>query len=130
MNVLKSIGAIVAGILVALILSIGTDYLVEKLRSTGTANPGDFSDSLLVVALIYRCIYGIAGAYVTALLAPAKPMLHVVILGSLGLLVSILGTILMWSEGSHWYPLMLVITALPTAWAGGKWRMMRMSPSK
>jgi hypothetical protein len=50
-------------------------------------------------------------------------MLHVTILGSLGLTASLVGAIATWNKvatyGPHWYPLALVVFALPTAWLGG-----------
>jgi hypothetical protein len=44
----------------------------------------------------------------------------VIIAGCIGLAVSILGVIVGWKEGNHWYPIALVITAFPTTWLGGK----------
>jgi hypothetical protein len=38
--------------------------------------------------------------------------------------VSIVGTVVTWNKGPafgpHWYPVALVVLALPTAWMGGK----------
>ena len=75
------------------------------------------------MATVYRTVYGILGAYLTARIARYRPMLHVTILGSLGLIASLAGAIATWDKvstyGPHWYPVALVVLALPTAWLGG-----------
>jgi hypothetical protein len=48
---------------------------------------------LLLLTLAYVGVYAIAGCYLTARLAPERPMLHAMILGLLGLALNILGTI-------------------------------------
>jgi len=77
---------------------------------------------MLVLALAYRSIYAVAGGYVTAMLAPNRPMRLAIILGIIGVVVSILGAIATWGKelSPHWYPIALIITALPCAWLGGK----------
>jgi hypothetical protein len=57
-------------------------------------------------------------------------MQHALALGVVGLLLSIVGAVVTWNGepafGPHWYPLALVVTALPSAWLGGKLRMMQL----
>ena len=47
--------------------------------------------------------------------------------GAIGLVLALVGAVATWSHpekfGAHWYPVALVIPALPTAWAGGKIRI-------
>ena len=124
-QLLRSSVAVIAGIIVGAALSIGTDILMHVLGylpSLGERAP----DDSLAVATIYRTIYGVLGAYITARLAPRRPMKHVMVLGTLGLIVSIAGAAATWNKGPafgpHWYPMALVVLALPTAWAGGRWR--------
>jgi hypothetical protein len=54
-------------------------------------------------------------------------MLHALILGVLGLAASTAGAVVTWNKGPvfgpHWYPVALVVLAIPTAWAGGKIRL-------
>jgi hypothetical protein len=82
------------------------------------------SDALFVLATAYRIVYGIAGGYVAARLAPDRPMTHALVLGVVGLAVSIAGAVATWNAGPafgpHWYPLALVVTAVPGCWLGGK----------
>lgn len=125
----RSILAVIAGIIVAAALSIGSDIVMHMLGyfpSLGERAP----DGSLAVATIYRTIYGVLGAYLTARLAPRRPMLHVMVLGTLGLIVSIAGAAATWNKGPafgpHWYPVALIVLALPTAWAGGRAREMQL----
>jgi hypothetical protein len=119
---------VLAGALAAIVLSIGTDV---AMNAAGIFPPlGEpMRDSLLLLATVYRTVYGVAGSYLTARLAPDRPMAHALTLGVLGLIASIAGTVAMWNKGPtvghEWYPLALVVLALPPAWAGGKLREMQ-----
>ncbi|HEY7652054.1 MAG TPA: hypothetical protein VIG07_04470 [Methylomirabilota bacterium] len=80
---LRSAGAVLAGFIAIVVLSLGT---------------------------------------VAARLAPRAPMRHALILGAIGLVPSLAGAITaitMVDLGPSWYPLALVLTALPCAWLGG-----------
>ena len=128
-RVLRSIGAVLAGMFVGIVLAIGTD---EVLHAVGVFPPWGqpVGDKPLLLATAYRIIYGIASCYIIARLAPDRPMQHALAGGVVGLIVSIVGTVVTWNAGPafgpHWYPLALVATALPTAWAGGKLRLMQL----
>ena len=122
MQFFKSIGAVFAGMLVIVFLSIGTDYALEKLGVFPQVEEGLFAPWMLVLAFVYRTLYGIVGGYVTATFAPTHPMRHAIILGIAGTIISILGLVKSWDMSSHWYPIALIITALPSTWLGGKWK--------
>lgn len=127
----RSIGAILAGFVFVFIVSLGTD---ELLHIAGVFPPWGASmigfDAALLLATAYRILFGIAGSYVTARLAPNRPMQHALVGGVAGFALSIAGAVATWNKGPasgpHWYPLSLVVTALPTAWAGGKLRLMQL----
>jgi len=89
-NLFKSIGAILAAIILGVGLSVATDTVLEK---SGIFPPpqGLFVTWMLVAAFLYRCVYGVAGSYLAAALAPNKPMLHAMIPGYLGLVASTIG---------------------------------------
>jgi hypothetical protein len=117
--ILKSVGAVVGGIVTGASLSVLTDVILEKTGFMET-DPFDANPTWLIVGVVvYRAIYNIFGAYVTARFAPANPMKHAMILGVLGLAVSIAGTIVMWRIPPHWYPIALDVIALPCTWIGG-----------
>jgi hypothetical protein len=123
----RSILAVFAGIVVGIVLSTATDL---GLHASGIAPAPSLKEPwpnhLLVLATLYRLIYGVLGSYVIARLAPNRPMGHSLVAGTLGLVVSGLGAAAAWSTtvGQHWYPVLLAMTALPTAWIGAKlWLM-------
>jgi len=124
-SILWSIVAVVAGFLVTAILSLGTDSV---LHATGVYPPWlqPMSDSLFILATAYRVVFTILGSYVTARLAPATPLRHALILGGIGFLAASLGAVATWNAepplGPKWYPIMLVVTAIPCCWLGGKIR--------
>jgi len=121
----RSILAVLAGIAVGIVLALGTDW---ALRVSGLApQNGRWPNQLLLLAAVYRGIYGVIASYVIAWLAPNRPMAHALLAGALGMLVSTLGAAAAWSTtiGQHWYPIALVLTAIPTAWIGAKLRMMQ-----
>jgi len=85
------------------------------------------SDALFLLATVYRTIYCIGGSYIAARLAPDKPMKHALMLGVVGLIVSTAGAVATWNRGPefgpHWYPVALIVTAIPCAWLGGRLRV-------
>ena len=127
----RSIGALLAGMVVGIILTLGTDIV---LHAIGVFPPWGQSmvgfDGPLLLATLYRTIYGVAGSYIIARLAPDRPMQHALVGGFVGLVVSIVGAAVTWNKGPafgpHWYPLALVVLAMPQAWAGGKLRVMQL----
>lgn len=120
MNILKSIGAIVAGIITIVVLSTLTDFILEKLGIFPPPEQGLFITWMLLLAFIYRSVYAVLGGYVTAALAPVNPMRHSIILGVIGTVVSIIGVFAGWDLSEHWYPIALVLTSLPCTWLGAK----------
>jgi hypothetical protein len=126
------VGAVVAGFICTALLSVGTDAFMHArgiFPPLGEAMP----DGLFVLAAAYRLAFTVLGGYMTAALAPRKPMVHVLILGAIGGLAATAGAVATWNAGPefgpHWYPVLLVVTALPCVWAGGMLRMRRQRPA-
>jgi hypothetical protein len=119
----RSTWALFASFLVAAVLSLGTDVV---LHATGVFPPWGtrMADALFVVALGYRLFYTGLSGYVTARLAPRAPMAHVLVGGAVGTALAILGAVATWDKGREfgpkWYPLLLVVTAIPSVWVGGR----------
>src|SRR5260221_4888228 len=120
MKTLKCIAAVLTGIIVIVLVSTGTDYVLEKFGAFTPIDQGQMEPWMLALAFFYRTIYGVAGGYITAAMAPSLAMRHSIILGIIGTMASILGAIVGWNLSAHWYPIALVITALPSTWLGGK----------
>jgi hypothetical protein len=124
----RSVGAVVAGFVCTALLSVGTDAFMHArgiFPPTGEA----MTDGLFLWAATYRLVFTVLGGYVTAALAPRQPMVHVFILGVIGTFLAISGAVATWNAGPQfgprWYPILLVVTALPCVWAGGVLQMRR-----
>lgn len=117
---LKSVTAIILGLVTVVVLSEGTDFV---LRSAGVFPPLEqqdaYTDQMFAVALAYRTLAGVIGGYVTAWLAPSRGLLHAAILGLIGLALSAAGAVAMWKLGHNWYAISLAVAALPSALIGG-----------
>lgn len=120
MKVLKSIGAVFAGLLVVVVLSTGTDFILESAGIFPPPGQGIFVTWMLILAFAYRLIYTVAGGYVTAAFSPASPMRHVIILAIIGTIAGVAGIFVGWDLSEHWYPIALAVTAFPVTWLGGK----------
>ncbi len=117
----RSIWAIVAGIIFIIVVTTMVDIALHLARVyPPLGQPMD--DSLAVVATTYRVVISIAGAYLTARLAPGQPMKHALILGVVGTLLGIAGIVATWNKGlgPNWYPIALAVLAIPQCWAGGR----------
>lgn len=119
-TIFKSIGAILAGFITVFVLSIVTDFLLETLGVFPPQVQGLFTTWMLMLALVYRCAYTVAGGYITASQAPDRPMRHAIILGIIGIIAATLGAAAGWNLSQHWYPIALIVTGLPCTWLGGK----------
>jgi surface polysaccharide O-acyltransferase-like enzyme len=127
-RILRSIGAVLAGLFAIIILSSATDM---ALHATGIFPPlgQPMADGLFLLATAYRIVYGVAGSYLAARLASDRPMQHALALGVVGLVISTAGAAATWNAGPtfgpKWYPLAVIAIALPCAWAGGRLRDMQ-----
>ena len=119
---LRRVGAVLAGFFAVVVLSVGTDAVMH---TAGIFPPIGLrmSDGLFVLATAYRVLYTVLGGYLTARLAPDLPMRQALVLGVVGTAAAIIGAAATWTTvpalGPRWYPLALVVTALPCCWLGG-----------
>jgi hypothetical protein len=123
MSILKSIGAVVAGFVVVFVLAVATDIvLVMAHVFPPVEHPEQYGEGMYAAIVFYTALYSVAGAWLTAKLAPSSPMTHALVLGVLGTLSSALGAWANWGKaaGHEWYPIALIVIALPTCWLGGK----------
>jgi len=117
----RSIGAVAAGFVAVAVASTIVDVILHEV---GVYPPWNepIGDALAALATAYRVVITIAGGYLTARLAPSRPLAHAITLGIVGVVAATAGAVVTWnlSLGPHWYPLALVATALPCAWIGGR----------
>ena len=118
----RSAIALASGLLVGVILSLGTDQILHALKIYPPWGQ-TMSDGLFMLATAYRVVYTILGSYIAARLAPDRPMWHAMVLGVVGLVVSIAGAVATWNTqppiGPHWYALLIAAISIPCAWIGG-----------
>ncbi len=126
----RSLLALFAGFVVVVMLSVATDFALHAAGVYPSLGQ-PMSAGLLLLATIYRTAYGVAGSFTTARLAPHHPMEHALLGGAIGFFLSVVGAVTTWNHsetvGAHWYPIALVILALPQAWLGGKIRTMQVN---
>jgi hypothetical protein len=120
----RSVGAVFAGLIANAVLSTATDLLLVAVGVFPPAaqfgHPESFSNSLLLLALLYRTFYGVLGCYLTARLAARRPMAHSLALGGIGFVIGVVGAVAMWGTGTSWYSLAIIAVTLPSAWLGAR----------
>ncbi len=116
-NTIKSIAALLAGFVAVVVISIATDL---SLGLSGIMKrPFDLNPTWFIgLIVVYRSLYSALGAYITAHFAPSRPFRLAMIGGGIGLILSIVGAVSMWDVPPRWYPIALIVTALPSAWVG------------
>jgi hypothetical protein len=119
MNKLKSVGAVAAGFIFIVLTHTGTDAILEN---AGVLPKGNLfvGPGLILIVLGYRAVFSLFGCYITARLAPQKPMQHALVLGAIGFILSTIGAIVGADLGPGWYAWTLALISLPIAWLGGK----------
>jgi hypothetical protein len=117
----KSIWAVIAGVLAIIAATTLVDIV---LHAAGVYPPmgQPLSDGLAILATSYRILIGVGGGWLTARLAPRRPMKHAMLLGCVGVVLGLVGVIATWNRGlgPAWYPISLAILAIPQCWAGGR----------
>lgn len=122
MNILKSIGVILLGFVINALLSVLTDFLLEKIGILPTPDKGLFETWAILLVLTYRFIYTIFTGFIVAHFAPKKPLLHVLILGLLGTAITALAfSNPQFSQKSPlWFGYVLAAFIIPCLWLGAK----------
>jgi hypothetical protein len=121
----RSILALLAGLVVNVVLTLGTDLAFQAGSILPAVGREPMNDAQSALAAFYRTIYAVISAYILARLAPNRPMGHALVGAAIGMLLCIAGAVATWNKnlGPHWYGLVLIAVALPTGWAGAKLRM-------
>ncbi|MGH3738559.1 MAG: hypothetical protein ACRDT6_23585 [Micromonosporaceae bacterium] len=126
-TIVKSIGAVLAGLVIIVALSNGTDTILE---ATGVfpsieeqQKHGLTTGWMVTLAFAYRILFMVVGGYFTAALAPNRPTRHAIILGIIGIIMGTIGAAVAWNITPAWFSIGLVVLGLPCVWLGGKLRI-------
>jgi hypothetical protein len=117
-RILRRVGAVFAGLITIFAVTTAVDL---ALHATGVFTR-EMSGDRFLLAVAYRIVIGVLGCYVTARLAPDRPVRHALVLGGVGVVLATAGAIAMWDAGPGWYSLAVIAISLPCAWAGGRLR--------
>lgn len=121
----RSVAAVAAGFVTIVVTHTGTDAVMH---ATGVfPRAGEvMADGLFGLAIAYRVAFSVLGAYVTARLSPRRPLKHALVLGGIGVVLSLAGLLATWNRGPefgpHWYATVLVLVSLPCCWLGARLR--------
>ena len=119
-TIFKSIGAVLAGFVLGAVLSIGADFLMDRMGIMSMENFKQTPFLIICTVIMYRFIFNVIGSYLTARLAPNKPMKHVIIIGVIGTVLGLLGSFVMWDKAIPFYNVAIILISLPSAWLGGQ----------
>ena len=115
----RSIGAVIAGLLVIVGLSSAADAVMHA-AGIYPPLPQRMAGDLFLIATAYRIAFGVLGCYVTARLAPGRPMRHAMVLGGIGTVMATAGALAFWDFGPAWYSIVIIAISIPCAWAGAR----------
>jgi hypothetical protein len=121
---LRSIAAVLFGFVLIGALSVGADVVLRQAMPTAFDAAGRV-DSVPVLLLMmgYVGLFAVTGCYLTARLAPRRPMLHALVLGALGLAFTAYNTLaVFWDTAPAWYHVASLALVMPYAWLGGRLR--------
>ena len=117
----RSILAVVGGVVAIVVATTVVDVVLHVVGVFPPMNV-PLDDRLSLIASSYRLVITVAGAWLTARLAPGQPLKHALILGGVGTVLGALGLVATWGKGMGpaWYPISLAVLAIPECWVGGK----------
>ncbi len=126
---LASTVAVAGGFLLTAVASVATDA-VMRATSIFPSSAHNMSDSLFALAAGYRALFTVAGGYLTVRLAPGRPWRHAWILAGIGVTAAIAGVIGYYLAGASqlgpaWYPISILISAIPCVCAGAQLALWR-----
>jgi len=119
-NVYKSIGVILLAFISITLLSIATDFLLESIGILPDPKKGLFDTRTIILVLAYRGIYTIFAGFIIAKLAPSKTILHAIILGAIGIIITILATTdpSFVDKAPLWFGYTMAAITVPCLWLG------------
>ena len=120
---LRSAGAVAAGILVLTALSFAFEWGALRLSGADVGlTPQNMSTPLRVSVSVLTLLSVVAGGYVTASLTAHKQAAHATLMGVTELLLTVAVVLSMTEHGPGWLAVASICLLVPAAWAGGALR--------
>src|SRR5438874_3273590 len=120
--VLRSVGAVAGALFTVAIITGIADQILHWIGVFPPWGQITYEPGPYLLAIAYRTAFGVGGGYIAARLAPRAPLGHAVALGVVVVVLSLVGvivTIVRGDLGPLWYPIALLVFALPSAWVCG-----------
>lgn len=119
MSAVRSVVAVLAGFLAVGALSVGADAVMHEVGIFPPV-PVRMADAMFIWPAVYRAAFTVLGGWITARLAPSRPMGHAVVLAVLGTLGGLAGLVGTWGMdlGPTWYAVSIPLSAFPCILAG------------
>jgi hypothetical protein len=128
-----SAAAVLAGLFLNAALSLSLDAMLRGMQVLPPIGQS-MSDTLHILPLSYRILFAAVCFYVTARLAPFRPGLHVLILATIALLLTLATTIATWDAMSapdpKWFQIAMMVSIFPTAWLAATLAGLHRTPSR
>lgn len=117
-------GAVLLAFVVNALLSVLTDFLLESTGVLPDPEKGLFETRAILLVLCYRAIYTVWAGFIVARFAPSRPMLHAMILGVIGVAVTLLAASdpEFAQKSELWFVYTLAAVIIPCLWLGVKIR--------
>ena len=117
----RSALAVLAGLAANVVLAMLADQLMYALGAFPRPPAISYATVPYIIATAYRAVFGVAGSWLAARLAPSHPMRHALILGGIGLVLCTAGLVAAFKMdlGPVWYPFALLVMTPACAWLGG-----------
>jgi hypothetical protein len=116
----KSVWPIIAGFLLLAVLSVGADMILRsffpKAFGRSEAPLGALAS---LVTMFYASAFGVVSSYLTATLAPCRPVMHALALGGIVFLFALGGLVGSWHRAPAWFNVGFLAIVLAAAWLGG-----------
>jgi hypothetical protein len=125
----KSVWPIIAGFFLLAALSVGADMVLRGFFPK-MFGPSEAPQSTLAsfVAIFYAALSGALSSYLTARLAPSRPVTHALALGAIIFLFAVGGLVGWWQRASEWFNFAFLAMVFPSAWFGGLLRARKLKP--
>lgn len=115
---LRLILAIITGMVVITLLSVGTDHIFHLTHVYPPYGQPMFDAGLLLLATAYRFVYQVLGCWLAAGIARSRASAATWTMGIIGVVMWIVGWLTVKDGGPAWYPLLGAALSVPSALLG------------